>query len=135
MRVHSSTRVLVLAAAVAAVGVLGIAAAAVGHGGGTLVAASTLLALVGVGVLLGHGFRAAFEAWPRSWVAVPAVLVAAGGLGVLDAAGAFGSTDLLGAVIGVALVAVGVVLLARGDDYFAPQSRDDPRLRDADGRR
>jgi hypothetical protein len=135
MGVRSSTRILVLAAVVVAVGAAGIAASAVLGGGGTLVAASTLLTLVGVGVLLGHGFRAAFETWPRSWVAVPAVLVAAGGLGVLDAAGAFGSTSLLGAVVGLGFVAAGVALLVRGGDDFAPQMRDGHRLRDADSRR
>jgi hypothetical protein len=133
MQRHPSSRTPVLAgAAVALAGALGLVASALVGAGALAVAGSSLFVLVGAGVLLGHGFDAAFDAWPRSWMAVPALLVASGLLGLADAAGVFGSVELLGLPVSVGLVVVGVALLARWGDRLPAHGTVGPRPGDAD---
>lgn len=126
MRVRSSTRnSTLIAAALALAGAAGLAATAVLDGGAAAVAGSALVLLVGAGVLVGHGFDAASEAWPRSWLAAPVVLVAAGVLGVGDAVGAFGSTEPLGLPVSVALVVAGLGFLVRRRDKLPGVAKRD----------
>lgn len=130
MHVGPSTRHSTLVAAfLSVVGATGLAASAILDGGAAAVAGSALALLVGAGVLLGHGFRVAFDAWPRSWIAVPALLVAAGLLGLGDAVGAFGSADLMGLPVSVGLIVVGVGLLAGTDGRLPAAGWRDRRER------
>ncbi len=123
---------MLVAAGLAVAGGLGLAASSLVGGGAAAVAGSSLVLLVGTGVLLGHGFDVAFDAWPRSWMAVPGLLVAAGLLGLADAAGVFGATELLGLPVSVGLIVAGVALLARWGGRLPARGAVGPRSGDAD---
>lgn len=130
---HPSSHTPVLAGAtVALAGAGGLAASAFLGGGALAVSGSSLLLLVGAGVLLGHGFDVAFDLYPRSWMAVPGLLVAAGLLGLTDAAGVFGSVELLGLPVSVGLVVAGVALLARWGGRLPAHGTVGPQPGDAD---